>query len=77
MLSLFCGVELQNDFFGPFSKVERPVYNSSNQPVPVRIFTIEEFEDLRDADQEIFSKTFNRADGCVDDPTGTFLECDR
>lgn len=70
-------LELQEANFGPFSKVERPVYNSSNQVVPVRIFTIEEFEDMRDAQQEIFQKTFNRANGCEEDPTGTFLECDR
>jgi len=72
-------LELQDDFFGPFSKVERPLYNSSNQPVPVRIFTIAEFEKLRDADQGIFSKTFNRPNGCEEERggDGAFLECDR
>lgn len=73
-------LELQNDFFGPFSKVERRVYNSSNQWVPVRKLTISQFEALSDADQQIFHRTFNRADGCdevQEADGGTYLECDK
>lgn len=73
-------LELGDRFFGSFSKIERPLLNSTNQPIPKGRITIAEFDNLRDAQQGEFQREYNRANGCrpVTNAAGAqFLECDR
>lgn len=41
--------ELTGRFFGPYSQVERPLLNVSNEPIPVGQITVAEFDKFRDA----------------------------
>lgn len=72
-------LELAGRFFGPFSQVERPLLNISNEPIPVGQITIAEFDTFRDAKQGELSREYNRPDACRPATTADgseFLECD-
>ncbi|CAD7697840.1 unnamed protein product [Ostreobium quekettii] len=73
-------LELAGRFFGPFSQVERPLLNISNEPIPVGQITVAEFDTFRDAKQGELSREYNRPEGCRPATSangGEFLECDR